>query len=424
MATYNLDTAHDADGEWHYYMEGVSSSSTEGNTFIGDERNNVVIDAAGNSSITGAAGNDQLYGGKGNDTLDGGGDTSGDILSGDNGDDLLIGGSGALDTYLLEFGPGIFGHDTIMDDTGNLDIGEEVFVAGPPIRYSGTLSGEAQHVSGNYWKLVHVYPKEGGNVTQTIYMEWNGEGSDLTFWSNLADRSVSSVTIKDFHNGAFHLTLAPKASGGGSTPTPQPDVTDATPGDDDLTGTSEGDRILGLAGNDTLTGGAGADTINGNLGADYVHGNTGDDSVRGGKDNDTVLGGNGNDSVYGDFALDSVVGGAGNDLMHGGKEADTLIGGDGADTLFGDLGNDVLNGGAGADVFVFVDGSGTDSIQGFANDDLLRFSANINGGTVDTFEELSAHITTGSDTVIDLGGGSSLTLVGVTSLTSADVEFV
>ena len=115
---------------------------------------------------------------------------------------------------------------------------------------------------------------------------------------------------------------------------------------------------------------------------------------------------------------DTLTGGAGNDRLFGGAGPDILIGGSGAD---------FLNGGAGDDRFVYAPGNGADLIFGFAagagTDDRIDLSAFQN---ITSLTDILGRATqAGSDTVIDFGGGDTLTLQNVArgSLSADDFIF-
>jgi len=106
-----------------------------------------------------------------------------------------------------------------------------------------------------------------------------------------------------------------------------------------------------------------------------------------------------------------------------------------ADVINGTAENEIFNGGGGADHFVIATGSGDDEIRGFSTDDgdVMTFllgaasGAGLNnlGTAFDEFNEVDARSQLqGENLVIDLGGGNSVTLVGVTSLDATDVEFI
>jgi Ca2+-binding RTX toxin-like protein len=95
-------------------------------------------------------------------------------------------------------------------------------------------------------------------------------------------------------------------------------------------------------------------------------------------------------------------------VLFGGAGDDTLIGGAGDDSLFGQGGNDR---------FVFAPGSGDDEISAFSagagTDDVIELSGY--GAAFDTFAEVQAAASDDGfgNTVIDFGGGDTITLTGV-----------
>ena len=103
--------------------------------------------------------------------------------------------------------------------------------------------------------------------------------------------------------------------------------------------------------------------------------------------------------------------------------ATIVTGTDYADLLYSTSGNEVFNGGKGSDHIVFADSSGNDQVRGFTagdNGDVLtvllgRYDQDgLNGSGIDTVAELMAQATLqGKNTVIDLGAGNSVELVGI-----------
>ncbi|WP_421931243.1 hypothetical protein [Phenylobacterium sp.] len=164
--------------------------------------------------------------------------------------------------------------------------------------------------------------------------------------------------------------------------------------------------LRGEEGNDYILGGAGFDDINGNQGDDVLSGGQGDDWVVGGKDNDLLFGDAGGDVVYGNLGNDTQFGGDGFDWVRGGQGDDSLNGGAGDDWIWGDRGDDTVAGGAGADTFHIFTGGGLDRVTDFNAAEGDRVV--IDYGTYAVSQ-------VGSDTVIDLGGGDRMVLVGVTA---------
>jgi len=107
-----------------------------------------------------------------------------------------------------------------------------------------------------------------------------------------------------------------------------------------------------------------------------------------------------------------------------------------ADLFHGTDANEVFTGGAGSDHFVLGDHSGVDQVRDFtagSGGDVLTIllgagdSDGLNGTGVDTISEIMARAgQQGSDTLVNLGDGNSILLVGVSSsdMTAANYEIV
>ena len=111
---------------------------------------------------------------------------------------------------------------------------------------------------------------------------------------------------------------------------------------------------------------------------------------------------------------------------------DTLYGGGGNDILTGGGGNDILSGGGGADDFIFADGFGTDTINGFSanNNEDIDLSAVTN---ITDFNDLMANhlvnnggfaqIVDGANTIL-LDGGAFGDVGAGLAYSGADFIFV
>jgi Ca2+-binding RTX toxin-like protein len=128
-------------------------------------------------------------------------------------------------------------------------------------------------------------------------------------------------------------------------------------------------------------------------------------------------------SLVGDSTDNHLVGGAGNDTLQGDGGNDTLEGGAGSDTLIGGNGDDTLTGGTEGDLFVVTKGEGSDVVTDFeagAGPDFVRL---YNYGFTD-FQSVMDHMTqNGSDAVLDLGGGETLTFKDTFERTFAADDF-
>ena len=164
--------------------------------------------------------------------------------------------------------------------------------------------------------------------------------------------------------------------------------------------------LRGEAGDDYMVGGQGFDDMHGNMGNDTESGGVGDDWVVGGQGDDMLYGDAGDDVVYGNLGADTQFGGAGRDWVRGGQANDSLGGGAGDDFMSGDRGDDTLTGGAGADIFNTFGGAGIDRVLDFNSAEGDRVL--LEPGT--TYGVSQA----GADTVISMGGGGQMVLVGVT----------
>lgn len=215
-------------------------------------------------------------------------------------------------------------------------------------------------------------------------------------------------------------------------------------GGNDLFQMSDGnDGVMAGSGDDTLSGGNGDDALYGNIGVDLILGGAGADSIFGGQNggdsqtygsgstlayregSDTISGGSGSDLIYGNHGDDLVIGGEGSDTLFGGQDADTLSGGAGTDRIYGNLGDDVMIGGDGFDWFYIGSNGGDDTISDFTYfTDYLAIQSNINGtGISSDSEVISRASQSGSDVVVDLGSGNTVTLSNYTTsqLNTADI---
>ena len=207
------------------------------------------------------------------------------------------------------------------------------------------------------------------------------------------------------------------------------------------------DGVAAGSGNDTVLAGDGTDLIYGNVGADLLSGGGSSDTIFGGQNDgpastgsasdqpsafrsgtETIDGGAGADLLYGNHGTDLMIGGAGIDVIYGGQDNDTLSGGGGGDFLYGNRGDDLLVGGDGLDVFVFGGTSGDDTIADFTQfTDYLAIQSNVNGTGIASFSDVVSRATqSGTDVIIDLGNGNSITLqnYSTSSLVSVDVLIV
>jgi len=200
-------------------------------------------------------------------------------------------------------------------------------------------------------------------------------------------------------------TITGTSSGDSIYPGSGSDEVHAGLGNDTIGEASGQNYLRGDEGDDLITGGTAFDDINGNMGNDTVSGGLGDDWTVGGKDNDSLSGDAGSDVVWGNLGNDTCSGGDGNDQVRGGQGDDSVSGGAGDDYVSGDRGNDTISGGSGADLFHGSQDAGIDRVLDFHLSEGDRVF--LDPGTTYTLNQV------GADTVIDMGGGHQMILVGI-----------
>ena len=177
-------------------------------------------------------------------------------------------------------------------------------------------------------------------------------------------------------------------------------------GDDVITVSSGTNYLRGDDGDDVILGGTGFDDINGNQGHDTIDGGpSGGDWLVGGQGNDLITAEAGDGLLYGNLGNDTLIGSPGADIVRGGQGDDSLQGGAGNDFISGDRGNDTESGGPGADIFHTSQDAGIDKVLDFHLTEGDRVQ--LDPGTTYTVSQV------GADTVIDMGAGNQMILVGV-----------
>ena len=173
----------------------------------------------------------------------------------------------------------------------------------------------------------------------------------------------------------------------------------------------------GMAGNDTITGNGNSriafynalDGVTVDLAAGNSHGTASGD-----------LAGVGTDTFTG---VNAVRGSAFADVILGDANANALDGRDGNDRIDGRGGADTLTGGNGADTFVYADGDGADTITDFNRTQGDTIDLTALSGLFTLADVQSKATVSGGNTIIDVGSGNTLTLIGVTSLQQSDFIF-
>ena len=333
-------------------------------------------------NATGAGGNDTIRGNEADNLIVGNGGN--DILTLFDGDDVGQAGAGNDKIWA---GANDTGDDIMAGDAGNDEMGggsgNDLLVGG------GADDGATLDVllsNGN----------AANDGSDTLY---GGEGNDTLIGGGWDDGAVND-------NGAYDAGEA---------------VLTGSSNDIIWAGTGN-DLLLAADGNDVLGGGAGNDTIEAGGGNDVIYGGVGETNTSG--LNDVLSGEAGNDTIYAAVGDDSVDGGAGDDDLYSGAGTDTVNGGAGDDTLWGGGGDDQFTGGSGADTFVFIDGHGDDTVTDFdVDEDILNLVETTTDFQSAADVEAAASEENGG-VLIDIGGGDSVFLDGLSLSDLSDLNYV
>ncbi|TRX03268.1 calcium-binding protein [Candidatus Methylobacter oryzae] len=191
-----------------------------------------------------------------------------------------------------------------------------------------------------------------------------------------------------------------------------------------------GNVIKGSDNNDSLYGGSVNDVLDGSNGNDYLDGGNGNDTLIGGGNTDTgenhLNGGNGDDILVAGGSKTSQL----DQFLANHQDIVNSVKSDQKLTDVAAIINSVTNntGNGAHNIFDVHSGSGHDQIFNFhAATDKVQLDSGLNGSDIRDINSLLTHIhISGNDLSIDLGGGNSITLVGVdvSGLSANNVAFV
>jgi Ca2+-binding RTX toxin-like protein len=317
------------------------SEATDALTVAGGNGNDTLSAATllANTALTldGGAGNDTIIGSQGADRLLGG--DGNDIVTGGRGNDTALLGNGN-DTFIWNPGDG---SDTVEGEAGT-----------DTLVFNGANINERMDISANGARA--RLTRDVGNIVMDLngveHIQVNALGSADTI-------TVNDLTGTDVKQVAIDLS-SPAGSGQGDGAADSVTVI-GTGGDDRITVASSGASVVvnGLAAKVTIAGAEGANdslTVDGLAGNDTINAS----ALNPGQINLTINGGAGNDTITGSRGNDVVIGGTGNDVA-----------------LFG----------AGDDTFIWNPGDASDTVEGQAGTDTLRF----NGANIDEKIDISAN---------------------------------
>lgn len=378
-------------------------ASGESDRVVGNSANNRIEGGDGHDTLRGGEGNDNVRGDEGNDRLQG--NEGNDFIVGGDGNDSVSAGSGNDQVFA---GSGDTGNDLLIGESGNDVLGGgagDDFLIGDG--YNGTISA--------------LLPLEGTDIAAGGDTLFGGSGNDTLIGASFedadGDRIVDDGDIVETVNASGNTIFA----GTGN------DAIYGDGGDDELGGGVGNDTVIAGAGDDVIYGGR--DSDNAGVLNDIIDSGAGNDQVFASFGDDSISAGDGNDTIFGGSGADTIDGGAGDDDLFNSAGNDTVNGGSGDDTLRANAGDDQLTGGTGNDTFFFTAGGGDDTVTDFniAND-ILDVSQTTTDFTDIASVSAAASETTISGTsglLIDLGGGDSVFLEGLTlnSLNNVEITF-
>ena len=318
---------------------------------------------------------------------------------------------------------------------------------------SGTAGDIALVNSGELNGAVRLGSGNDSFVTSQLVQFDGGAGVDSVDFSGLSENASGGV-----FNGVI-IDLDVNSAGANGTPSQEGAILNAPPaaGGQQIADLEVDDveNVVGTNFNDGLFGNNEVNVLESGAGNDLIHGFGGSDFLSGGAGTDTVLfsaapagvtvdlndqvsatdfaaivagdspavvaasGGAGNNVLSG---FENVTGSQSGDLLTGDALANVLNGNGGNDSLVGGGGNDTLIGGGGLDSFVFAAGSGQDEVTDF--DALAGELLDVGAIFADAGTALGAAAQNGADTVLDLGGGNQVTLLGLTVDELSEANFI
>jgi Ca2+-binding RTX toxin-like protein/methionine-rich copper-binding protein CopC len=425
---------------------------------------NVLVSGEGNDALRGGTGFDSLIGGPGNDTYVissyAGGETSllferrpDDAQPGEVWSDVPTGNQ--LIPALYDFtGDGFVDLIQFSDTNTQWSV---IFATNPigtniaPGIYEGATTlvtpGHAQlDVTG--FGLSLPVPQVGRFTIAEAVFDYSGPAPVLLSFSATLELGPEIAAVGTTY-GTVNYNYAPAGPA-------LPDLVIENPGEgiDTVESTLRNYTLPANVENLTLLGDQAPLNGTGNDLNNVIVGNDGDNLIDGGLGADTMIGGFGNDTYFvddigdnitevsfgGPFYADTVhssisialgpylenltltgsasISGTGNTLDN------ILVGNNGNNLFSGGLGLDTLTGGGGNDTFHVLSGAGSDTITDFTAGAGAGDVINLDGFALGTFGAVWAAMSqSGSNTILHLGGGQTLTFLNVSKSAFAANDF-
>ncbi|AOO66352.1 beta strand repeat-containing protein [Sulfurospirillum halorespirans] len=386
----NLNSAVGEGSDQIYNVEniiGSSSSSSLGDTLVGNALANTIVGSLGGDTLSGLDGNDTLDGRVGSDWVDYSYASSVTVNLANESGSVSISDTDRL--ISIENVIGSSGNDTL---SGSQGVVNTLLGKGGNDLFYGYFDGDTFDGGSGIDTIDYV------NISAKINVTLDGS-------SNSSDKLID---IENIYASSNKDTLVGNSDA------------------NILDGRGDADTLNGMAGDDTLYGGDGNDTLIGGLGADLLDGGAGSDMADYSSSNaitanlttNSVIDGLGGTDTL--VSVEMIKGSLYQDHMTGSSNSDTLIGMGGNDTFYATLGNDLYYG---AEVGVAIDSyqdridySTLSSIDNIyvdlsLNKVFLRDASNATLSTDTLYGIEEVYGTVGDDTMIG-GSGASNTLYG------------
>ena len=194
-----------------------------------------------------------------------------------------------------------------------------------------------------------------------------------------------------------------------------------------IIGDTDNETIGGVSGTTIIGGSGGSQFVDAHLGGQSIVGGSGGNQTIWGALTDTIQGGSGGNETIGGVAGETIVGGSANTLIDASLGNESITAGGGNTTVWGGTGNTIQGASGSGSAAIFFGAAHTaetlwdDGISSSGNDTVYDFSQSAGDRiSVSSSDAISSVVASAAqnagNTIVHLHDGSSITLVGITSI--------